>query len=176
MSPHNPDYVDPLTLSERGQSVTGTYELRELSRLRSVLLDAAGEAAFEFRFSRDDSRRPLIEGRVTTTLNLLCQRCLEPLALPVDAEFALVLVQGFDEAEVLPEEFEPLMPEDSVVSLRDLVEEELLLAIPTVPKHESCDLQISIAAASDDEIELDESPRENPFQVLAALKKIELDD
>ena len=176
MSPRNPEHVDPRRLSEQGQVVTGTYELQELPRLAPVLSDSSGEAEFEFRFSRDASRRPLIEGRVRASLNLVCQRCLEHYAMPVDSEFALVQVQGLDEAEALPADVDPLMPEDAVIHLRDLVEEELLLAVPVVPKHPHCEVRTESGDEQNAEAETVEPDRENPFQVLAALKEKELDD
>lgn len=95
-----------------------------------------------------------------------CQRCLQEMPVKVDSDFSLVVVQGLDEAELLDEELDPLMVEEKGTSLLDLVEDELLLALPVVPLHASCN-----GMQFDDEPIIAEEPKENPFAALKALKE-----
>ena len=142
-----------------------------MPRLAEVLLDAEGAAEFEFLFGRDQNRRVVITGFVRSSLGLECQRCLERLELPVDARVRLAVIEVAAEAERLPEEYEPVLIEEDRLRLLDLVEEELLLAIPQIPRHETGQCGIAIEsvdpAASDQEA--DTRPA-NPFAVLASLK------
>lgn len=128
-------------------------------------------------FDRDDKRRSIVHGNVKAVLTLVCQRCLEPMEYPVDTEFNLALVRGFQEAERLPEEFDPLLLEDEQpVAVRELIEDELLLAIPDVPRHgddRACEIKERpevVEAVETTPIERQVSS-DNPFAVLASLKR-----
>lgn len=167
MSPQCPELVDPDRLANQETSCSGSMQLDQCERLLPLLVKQDGHVDFRFRFSRDTRHRPLLEGKVDGVLWLQCQRCMEPYQLAVKAELALVLVQGFDEAESLPPEFDPLMPEEETVNLYRLVEDELLLAVPTVPRHDNCEAGVTESGENFES----ESVRENPFNVLASLKK-----
>ena len=167
MSPQCPERVDPERLAAQEASCNGSLQLDQFERLVPLLLNANGTVDFRFRFSRDTRHRPLIEGRVETELSLLCQRCLEPYQLVVDADMTLVVVQGFDEAENLSAEFDPLMLEEERLNLYQLVEDELLLSIPAVPRHDNCKVEVTEVG---EPIET-EKVSENPFEILASLKK-----
>lgn len=164
MSSRLPKQVDPWRVSEQGLSYTGVVELVDFPRLAPLLIRPQGQVTYAFRFSRDGFGRPLVEGHVEATLWLTCQRCSQPVAVPVDSDFQLVVVEGLDEAAVLGEEFDPLMADDAEINLLDLLEDELLLSLPVVARHEECR-----AWQSDDEpITVEE--RENPFRILQKLK------
>lgn len=49
---------------------------------------------------------------------------------------ALALVRGMDEARRLPERYDPLLVSESLIRPRDLIEDELLLALPQIPMHD----------------------------------------
>jgi uncharacterized protein len=170
-----PDYLDPWRAAERGRRLEGTIALAELPRVVNLLIHPEGGVRFELEFFRDDKHRPCVRGRVTATIELRCQRCLGPLALQVDAALLLALVKGFDEAERLPDEYDPLIVEDDRIRPLDLVEDELILALPQVPvhaPHEACaegTMQQALTDAPVAEPEGEEA--DNPFQVLAQLKK-----
>jgi uncharacterized protein len=99
---------------------------------------------------------------------LRCQRCLGPLAIDVDAAFALAFVTGLEEAGALPEPYEPAVVEDGRVRPLELVEDELLLAVPGIPLHEegACRAPTADVAATEGA-----SQDESPFAVLASLRK-----
>ncbi len=166
MSSRSPEIVDPWRVSEQKQTFSGSVRLGDLPRLSPLLSRHEGTAEYQFVFSRDQYRRPLIEGHVEATLWQTCQRCLAEMPLKVDSKFSLVVVQGYDEAGQLDEALEPLLAEEGNVSLLELVEDELLLGLPVVALHEQCD-----APAYDDEEISVEEPRENPFAALKRLKE-----
>ena len=167
MSPQCPELVDPERFASQESSCSGSVRLDLFERLAPMLASQEGSVDYRFRFSRDTRHRPLLEGRVEGVLLLQCQRCLEPVDIGVDARVSLVVVQGFDEAENLDSEFDPLLPEEERVNLLQLVEDELLLAIPAVPRHLDCEAAVT---ESGEELET-EAVHENPFDVLAQLKK-----
>lgn len=170
-----PDYLDPWRSVDQGRRLEGGVALAPMQRLQDLLADPEGEARFELEFFRDHKGRPCVRGRVTATLVLRCQRCMEPMSLQVDAPLLLGLIQGADEAEQLPEEYDPWLVEEDRVRPQSLVEDELILALPQVPMHpsgEACTAG-SLGQAPKD-AQTGKPPggeTENPFQVLAQLKK-----
>lgn len=170
--------IDPRRLAEQKREFVGTLTLARLPRLAQVVLTptdtAAGYVSYKLAFHRDASHRDLVHGAVSATLGLRCERCNEPLQLPVVSEFALAVVSGLDEAAQLPEGYEPLLPEEATLDPAALVEDELLLAIPAVPRHAAgtCRAPRYVNADARTGDEPDAAPvDDNPFAVLQALKR-----
>jgi uncharacterized protein len=168
MSDGLPELIDPLALAEKRRRFSGALALSQLARVADLLDDPAGEARFELSFSKE-GRLVAIEGRVEAVLRLRCQCCMQPMAWRVDSPIRLAVVQSLDEADILPEDFEPLLLEEDAMPLADIIQDELLLALPPIPQHEQCDAWAEPAPQAP--IMVAPAPRENPFAVLAALKK-----
>jgi len=169
-----PKYIDPLHLVDKRGALKGQIPLSNLNRLADLLFDDSGIVAVELFFQRE-GRLATIEGRFETVLVLKCQNCLAGLAWPVNCEVKLGIVTTIEQADKLPEAYEPLMLEGETMLLKELVEDELLLVLPTFPKHpHSCfdkaffetDAQANKVILKDDKT----SSRENPFSILANLK------
>ena len=107
-----------------------------------------------------------------------CRSALEPgrlLVWPVSQRFLLPvkmtqrlgLIRDEDEESSLPEEYEALLvPEDGQLRPLDLVEDELVLAVPVVPLSPDGEAVDQDGAPSEEE-----TKKANPFAALAALKK-----
>lgn len=173
MSSRLPENVDPRRLATQGAAYSGTVDLAKLGRLSEALLDATGQAEFSIEFYRDNRKRARIKGLVKADLVLECQRCLGAMIYPVDAGLDLAVVKVPEEADTLPESCDPVWVEEDTLRLLDLVEDELILAIPQVPRHEEHACSIDWNNPADevqDEQEDDLSDKPNPFAVLAGLK------
>lgn len=101
---------------------------------------------------------------------LTCQRCLQPFTVPLDIDQRLRFVRSEAQAEALDAEIEEdVLALSKSLDLRELVEDELLLALPIVPRHGVCPQPLPVplgeAPAPDDVPE-----RENPFAALQRLK------
>jgi len=169
-----PDYLNPWRAAEQGRCLKGAIALASLPRLRDLLVDSDGTVRFELEFFRDHKGRPCVRGQVAAVLRLRCQRCLEPVSFEVDGPLLLGLVEGIDEAERLPEEYDPLMVEEERVRPAELVEDELILALPQVPMHGPAECVKGVTeqiAADAPKEESEDEQVDNPFQVLAELKK-----
>jgi len=167
-----PEQADPLRLCEQGKDFAGRVALRELARLAPLLTSSEGEAAFTLGFDTDGEGRARIRGHVEAVLWLRCQRCMQPMPFAVDADFLLSPVHGSGEAESLPQEYDPLLLEDRLLHPVDLVEDELILAIPPAPRHPEVECGLDLAALSkpdsDDAAEIE---KESPFAVLRQMKR-----
>jgi uncharacterized protein len=127
-----PDLVDCARLAEEAAVLERTYEMRELPRLKEFLAQPQGVVNASFAFSKLASGRPGARVEVRAAPALICQRCMQGFAFPVeggsDVEFA------DDEAAVATDsERELYGTRGGLVSLRELAEEELLLALPVAP-------------------------------------------
>jgi uncharacterized protein len=165
-----PEHADPWRLADAGKRFVGRLDLDQLPRLSEELPEARTAVEYELVFGRDEQNRAAVNGRVKATLFLQCQRCLGILEYPVDRKISLALVEGLDEARGLPDGYEPLLLEEPHISLVDLIEDELLLALPQVPKHsaEACTPGVEQAETAP---EHQQAVRDNPFAVLDKLKQ-----
>lgn len=173
MLKHFPDSVDPWHLLDQDQVIQSKVRLASMGRLSPLLHDKGGadEAGFSLSFYRDQDGRAVVRCEIEVTLVLTCQRCLEPMSMPLEIDSRLALVEGIEEAERLPEELEPLMLEkDAVLHIAELVEDELLLAVPDAPKHSEEDCVPGKDYYMDEVMENTQAEA-NPFDVLAVLKK-----
>jgi uncharacterized protein len=112
----------------------------DFPRLRDMLAADEGEVEYEVDGVRDERGRPSLRIRVRGILQLRCQRCLEALPYDVEADQTLVLAGTLGEIHAEPADAHAA---DRVVAgkempVRDLLEDELILALPYAPRHESC--------------------------------------
>lgn len=163
-----PESVDPFRLAAQGVRLAGVVPLGQLERLRPLLHEAEGVAEAELEFATDSKGGVSVNGWITCDLTLACQRCGNPYVVHVDTRLQVGLVQSSDESTALPEDIEPFLLEAGQLRPADLVEDELLLALPIVPRHDyACAPDIPLSqedgAAS--------PPEPSPFAVLDKLRK-----
>ncbi|MGR9086114.1 MAG: YceD family protein [Gammaproteobacteria bacterium] len=164
-----PKYIDPIHLADKRSVLKGRIPLSDFSRLAGMLMDDSGSVAVDLFFARE-GRLAILEGRIESTLNLICQNCLQALSWPVDNAIDLGIVSSIEEAKRLPENHEPLVLEGVTILLADIIEDELLLIIPQYPKHQhDCLNQASSPPRSGFE-DRKPSRRDNPFSILTNLK------
>ena len=136
---HQP-VIDGFEFASAGATQEGGCPLAEFPRLRDMLAADAGEVAYEISGVRDERGRPSLRLQVSGTLVLRCQRCLEPMPFEVKTDETLVL--GSTLAEIHAEPADAHAPDRVVagkeMALRELIEDELILAVPYAPRHERC--------------------------------------
>jgi uncharacterized protein len=165
MLPSQPDRVDPWRFAELGKELRGRVGLMDLGRLAPSLV-AGGDAEYHLRFGLDAEGRAIVEGHVTAELRVQCQRCLGAMTLPVNSRFALAFVRGPDEANALPDCYEPAWSEDGLIRPIELIEDELILCLPAVPLHP----EGGCAPPADEGEAQAAAGTESPFAILASLR------
>lgn len=95
---------------------------------------ADGPVRSWLQFGREQGQ-VVVQIRLAAALKAVCQRCLGEMRLELGAESRLAIVEGEAQAGRVPEEFETFLAPDGYASLAALVAEELLLALPLVPRH-----------------------------------------
>jgi uncharacterized protein len=150
------------------RSFQGTLPLASLGRLRESLASADGVAVYDLEFGRDEFGIDYLAVHVETELPLTCQRTLEVYRHPVRLDQRLGLIKDEREEAALPAGYEPLLITDGHLNLADVIEDELILALPVVPLKPGTPLDWQDAPDASEAA--DEEPP-NPFAALARLKK-----
>ncbi len=136
---HQP-VIDGFEFASAGAAQHGILPVRGFSRLRDLLASDAGEVAYALEGTRDERGRPSLRVAVRGVLQLRCQRCLEALPYEMEADEILILAatQAEIDAEPLDASSRDRVLAGRAMALRDMVEDELILALPYAPRHEAC--------------------------------------
>ncbi len=163
-----PDFIDPIVFADRQRQLQGEIALNQLNRLSDALSDDKGVLSVDLSFKKE-GRLPVISGHLNAQLKLTCQSCLQSLDWPVDIEINLAVVSSLEQADLLAGEYDPLVLEEEKISLTEVLEEELLLALPDFPRHQEPCLKVEQPIEPPPENDTD-TQSSNPFAVLAQLK------
>ena len=134
---HQP-VIDGFEFASAGATQQGVWALSEFPRLRDMLATDAGEVTYVVEGVRDARGRPALRVRVRGMLPLRCQRCLGVMAFEVHADEMLVLAATQAEIDAEPADAPDRLLAGDEMPLRDVVEDELILALPYAPRHEGC--------------------------------------
>ncbi len=168
-----PSTLDVRKATARGVSIRGTLKPLDLQRFRELLASDDGVIQAQLSFTRDEENRHIIDLAVTAEVIVTCQRCLEPLPVPLACDNTLAVVWTDEQAATLPRHLDPLVVEGDACSLWDVVEDELILALPPFSYHSTEECQQILArfnAGQTPEVEPVPGDKPNPFNVLAQLK------
>ena len=165
-----PEHVLPLRLARAGETLEGSVALARMARLATLLHDGAGEARFTLRFGYDAEGQARVLGRIDAHPVMLCQRCLEPMQVDVACDVSLALVEEGADTSTLDTGYDPLVVGESPLALADLVEDEIILALPNFTRHPPGVCRMPAGSDADEETGDDAPRRENPFAVLKSLK------
>ena len=168
----DPRHLDVLAFAHAQAALQGAAGLADWPRLCEDAVQSSGEVHWQI----SGASRPVAGGEAQPWLSLqagvrialVCQRCLAPAQLPVAVDRSLRFVADEETAARLDEELE----EDVLVWSRDLdalalIEDELLLEWPLVPRHDQCPEPLP---APTDELP-PEAEEPHPFAALAQLKR-----
>ena len=156
-------FIAPLKLAEKQERLTGSVPVSSLHRLRDILYNDKGSVNFDLQFGKDDRGQVIIRGKFNGTLNLTCQRCMQPMELSIGNRISLA-VAVVDNGEPPAEQYEPITLVDNQIALETLLEQEILLALPIAPVHDRSKCSGSYL------VDKYKARNESPFAVLKNLK------
>lgn len=163
MSRDLPDQIDIWRMVSGRRCFAGQLALSALPRLRGSLAEQDGAVSFELEFDTDEFDQAYAEMRVQGELPLVCQRTLEVYRQPVAISLRLGLIRREEQEAALPPGYEAfLVPGDGLVTPAELIEDELILALPLVPARPD-----SVVTERTDE---EAAERPNPFAALKSLR------
>lgn len=159
--------VDVWRMVSARRVLEGELPLAAMPRLCEALLDADGVARYRMEFGRDALDVAHVALHVEAMLPLQCQRSLQRFLLPITLRENLGLIREEADEAALPPGYEPLLlPADARIVPAELVEDELILALPVVAVAPG-----SEAMERDWPVSEPEAAASNPFAALAALKQ-----
>ena len=161
-----PDLIDPKAFAVEKRRVWGSMQLDELDervRLHEFLSGRLASLQIQLQGGIDGLQRPYLDLDVKGSLPLICQCCMQPTVFDLDEQSRIVLFddeESLDKAMQADEDLEGLVAEQEL-SVRALVEDQILMAMPYSPRHEACSMPTPPVAGQE---------KTNPFAVLAGLK------
>ena len=168
-----PVTIDPVKAAQKRSDYDGFMPIVSLTRLTESLLQPAGEVTVRVECGTDQQGLTVIQGSASCEVSVTCERCGEAMIVALDCNFAYTPVKPDDDAalELIPERYDVIEKnEHGEINLRQLVEDELILALPLFPMHDEAVCTVRTAAMSFGDIG-PEPEKPNPFAVLAELKK-----
>lgn len=157
-------------------TLDGQWPLAELPRLAASANEPGPDHPVTWRVAgrlvkaRVGTPEVWLDLQARVTLPLQCQRCLESVETALEVQSALRFVAGEEQAAELDADSEDdVLALSRALDLRELIEDELILALPLVPTHERCPEPL-VAPPEDPAFERAGKPQ--PFAVLAALKTV----
>ena len=166
-----PHHVEPRTLAAKQVLLQGSVEAKGFPRLQGVVSAVLGPVRASAQFFRDEERRYAVEVTISASVTLVCQRCLDEFEWQVDSQALLAVVWNDEQVAKLPKRYEPVIT-GSEMDFWGVLEDELLLALPTYPQHagSACaPLPAGGKAEGDSQVNAAAEGRK-PFAELAALK------
>ena len=123
------------SLANRGVTLSGELEIGQLTRLRGLLHSDSGSVRATLRFRQRGDGWLASEVEYRADVELVCQRCLEPFRQELEENVNVVIADSDSLPTTVPTGFEPFELEDGRLQPVQLIEDEVIVAIPLVPKH-----------------------------------------
>jgi uncharacterized protein len=176
----DPLRLDVATFAAEGGALAGLWPGIELTRLAELqsspqdagLRDVAWRVVGERRAVTGGEAELWLALEATAPVWLTCQRCLQPFEVVLSLDRRIRFVRGEAQAETLDAELEDdVLALPRALDVRELVEDELLLGLPIVPRHPVVCPQPLPMASEPDSADESVAERPNPFAALQALKQ-----
>jgi uncharacterized protein len=172
----DPHRLDVRRFADEHAELAGDDPLQRFARLQSETEDPSRAGKVHWH-ARGELLNPShvhpqvwVHLEADATLPLVCQRCLNPVDVPLQVERSFRFVA--DEATAAAEDDESeedLLALSRNFDLLELIEDELLMEVPVAPRHDVCPEAVKMSA-SDPAFEAAGAEKENPFAVLERLK------
>ncbi len=147
-------------------------KLDTMARLTGLLADNCGDVDVDLQFDIDAQGISYMRGRLSAQVRLVCQRCMEPVAVSLETDIAVGFAASEERALTMPESYEAHVLAEETVVLSELIEDELILAIPIVAVHPQQSCQPWFEKQQEELSGIEEvTEKKNPFAVLASLKR-----
>lgn len=173
MSAPLPERLDAERTVAARRSFHGSLAVASMKRLAQALADDRGEVEYDLEFGVETPGIRSVSVRAATRVALECQRSLEVFEYPLEVDVRLGLIAHERDEAGLPAGFEPLLLDEGMLNPAQVIEDELLLALPPFPVKPGAEAEPKTwdgerwTSAQPDEAER----KENPFAILRELKK-----
>lgn len=165
-----PNKIDPFRLADQRVQLKGTYSLKDMVRLKEYLSNAEGEILVDCLFGTDEQKIRWMRCVYDANLILQCQRCMEAFLYRVNPSLLAGFVRSEEAESALPGKYEAIVVSEDLFSLRDWLEEELILSLPIVPMHPIKGCEVILPKNLGSVAESEEIEQSNPFKIIELLR------
>lgn len=167
-----PISVDPVKSAGKQLSYVGLVPGKSMTRLQELLVEPCADVDAELDFDLDAQNIKHMKGHAAVSVTVACERCGEPMNVYLVSNFVYAPVTKRQTATDLPSDYEAIeLDELGEIQLHRIIEDELILAMPVVVKHDERECRVDSNAMQWGEIDEAPSDKENPFAVLQELKR-----
>ena len=159
-----PEHLSANRFIDAKEEISGPLDPQHYKRFAEMATLSSG-AKVTLRGYGELYGSKVIVGELQAEAQMTCRRCLEPVTVVLESSIRWGLVFSESEMQDLEKDMDPILVEEGQIPLRQAIEDELVLLLPIMPTHESCNSEW----ISDTE-SVDISENKSPFAVLAALK------
>ena len=132
--------ADIFAFASEKRFLKGEVFFKDCPRLKDVLESLEGSVFFELVGVDGKNRKNALRLTLNGVFALVCQRCLEHLDYTMQHTMVLELAREnvqIPEDDFLMENYE-IFPTAKTLDVAQLVEDEIILALPNFPRHDSC--------------------------------------
>lgn len=134
-----PKLADPQQLADPGTELDGELDLGSLQRLQDLAPGSSGKARAKLSFYRDEMKRVIMAGQAQAHLTLACQRCGAAFLSPIKTDWQIIFARSEEDERSLADQGRDVWYHSGFLDVAEIVEEELILALPIAPRHsEEC--------------------------------------
>lgn len=162
-----PHTLDIKAFSKNGEHYRGRLTLSTMKRLSDFLANSNGFVQVSLFCGYDLRGLVFVKIKIETQVQFICQRCLQLFTMPMEIKSCLSPITHDNETKCLPDAYEPVMVQDDCIEVKNMVEDELIINLPSIPKHKQNDCKILFEDENENEKTIDRH-RKKPF---AQLKK-----
>jgi len=166
-----PICVDPVKSAQKRLKLDCIIAKNLMQRLATSTNRILADINSQFSFEIVQKKLRIFHGSARVAVEMTCQRCNEPMIYQCETKFTYCPVHNLEQENNLPALYEPIYyDENGEVNLHDIVEDELILALPQIAKHAIEDCRQSSYELTFGDLEDKAQQGHNPFDTLAKLK------
>jgi uncharacterized protein len=132
-----PLHIQASTATARGARYSGDLPVARLRRVAEALTNDQGSVHVDLRVRKAPDGTSRLSGHIEGDIELQCQRCLRDYRQHLAVDLDLRLVSSEAEEARLMRECEPYLVTEDRLPLHEIIEDEILLALPLAPRCES---------------------------------------
>ncbi|MBU25466.1 MAG: hypothetical protein CMD99_05490 [Gammaproteobacteria bacterium] len=159
-----PEQLGANRFIDANEELSGPLDCKHYKRFAEMATLAPG-ARLTLRGYREPYGPAVVVGELQAEAQMTCRRCLKPVTVVLEGAIRWGIVFSESEIQGLDKDLDPILVEEGQLPLRQAIEDELVLLLPIMPTHESCNSDWIL----DTEL-VDVSEKKSPFAVLAVLK------
>jgi len=159
-------FIQPRKLANKNGELRYNWKVENFKRLDGLLFSNNGDINIHLRGKYDDRQRCLIDAHITANVQLECQTSFEAIDYQIDKAITYCTVISEDQIDDLEDEYEALLLDEGHVDIQQVIEDELILALPIIANKASDEVRVEMSYG---ELPPEDENKKNPFTVLKGL-------